>query len=71
MSPLTAFVYRSLGHERTIAAREQATRMFRHRISPREFLLTLERTMVRDVTKACAHIALSRMEALLEVEARL
>jgi hypothetical protein len=71
VSPLTAYVYRSLGHEGMLAARSQATRMFRRNTSPRQFLATLDRTMVRDVTKACAQIALSRMERLLELEARL
>src|SRR5688572_13219438 len=49
VSPLTAFVYRSLGHEGTAAARKQATRMFNRRISPRDFLATLDREIVRNV----------------------
>jgi len=71
VSPLTAFVYCSLGSEGTVLARRKATRMFTRRISAREFLAALDRTMVRDVTKACAQIALSRREALLAVDARL
>ncbi|HEY2775698.1 MAG TPA: hypothetical protein VGK20_16780 [Candidatus Binatia bacterium] len=71
VSPLTAFVYRSLGDEGTARARLQATRMFARKISAREFLVTLDRTMVHDVTRACAQIALSRTEALLAVDASL
>ncbi len=71
VSPLTAFVYRSLGHEGTAAARHQAARMFARQISPRDFISTLDRTMVRNVTKACAQIALSRMESLLAIDAGL
>ena len=71
VSPLTAFVYRSLGHEGTTAARKQATRMFNRRLSARDFLSTIDRTLVRDVTKACAKIAHSRTESLLALEARL
>jgi len=40
-------------------------------MSPRDFLLTLDRTMVRSITKACGQIALSRVDALLAVDARL
>jgi len=71
VSPLTAFVYRSLGVDGTVLARRQATRMFQGRISPRDFLAGLDRTMVRHVSKACAQIALSRTEALLAIEKRL
>jgi len=71
VSPLTAFVYRSLGHDRTARAREQAAKMFARKISPGQFLATLDRTMVCDVTKACAQIALSRSQALLAIEGKL
>jgi hypothetical protein len=68
VSPLTAFVYRSLGQEGTAAARKQATRMFNRKISPHEFLATLDRKLVRDVTIACAEIAVSRRDSLLAIE---
>jgi hypothetical protein len=71
VSPLTAFVYRSLGEEGAARARQQATRMFNRKISARDFLATLDRTMVRNVTRACAEIAVSRRETLLAVDARL
>lgn len=71
VSPLTAFVYRSLGHEGTAEARRQAARMFNRKLSARDFLATLDRDMVRGVTKACAEIALSRRESLLAMESRL
>jgi len=71
VSPLTAFVYRSLGHEGTALARKQATRMFSRKVSARDFLAALDRTMVRNVAYACAQIALSRAKMLLEVDAML
>jgi hypothetical protein len=71
VSPLTAFVYRSLGHDGTARARAQAARMFSGKLSARDFLATLDRTMVSNVTRACAEIALSRRETLLAVEAHL
>ncbi len=71
VSPLTAYVYRSLGEAGTAAARAQATRMFNRKLSARDFLGSLDRTMVRDVMKACAEIALSRRETLLAAHARL
>src|SRR5262249_19355259 len=68
VSPLTAFVYRSPGHEGTAAARPQATRMFARKLSAREFLATLDAAMVRSVTKACAEVAVSRRDILLGLD---
>ena len=68
VSPLTEFVYLSLGEEGMDAARRQAARMFSRKISARDFLATLDRTMVRNVTKACAEIAVSRKETLLALD---
>jgi hypothetical protein len=70
VSPLTAFIYRSLGHEGMLEARKQATRMFARKLSAKDFLASLDRKMVLDVARACAEIALSRGEALLELETR-
>jgi hypothetical protein len=67
-SPLTAFVYRSLGREATKHALQHAKRMFSGGLRAREFLRGLDRETVRAVTQACAQIALSRSEALLAVE---
>lgn len=64
-SPLTAFIYRSLGHERTAHGLQQAKKVFAGDLPPLEFLKGLDRQMVRAVTKACAQIALTRRESLL------
>lgn len=68
-SPLAAFVYRSLGEDGMRRALEQAKRMFDGALLPREFLRQLDAEMVRAVTEACAHIALSRRDALLAIAA--
>ena len=67
-SPLTAFIYRFLGHGATRRALEQATQLFAGKLPPRKFLAALDRNMVRAVTGACAQIALSRRDALLSLE---
>jgi hypothetical protein len=67
-SPLTGFVYRSLGHVGTQHALRHAKRMFAGDLPAREFLSGQDREMVRAVTQACAQIALSRSDALLALE---
>jgi hypothetical protein len=67
-SPLTAFVYRYMGHEGTQQALCQAKLMFDGALHPKAFLQTLERDMVRAIIRACANIALSRKDALLALE---
>lgn len=69
-SPLAAFVYRCLGEDGMRRALEQAKRMFDGGLLPREFLRRLDGPMVKAVAEACAHIALSRREALLAIAAR-
>ncbi|MEN9377159.1 MAG: hypothetical protein RL710_2316 [Pseudomonadota bacterium] len=64
-SPLTAFVYRYMGHEGTAQVLCQAKLMFDGDLSPRAFLQTLDRDMVCAIIRACANIALSRKDALL------
>ena len=64
-SPLTSYVYRSLGNDGSLRALEQAKKMFAGELSARDFLGGLDREMVRSLTQACAHIAISRREALL------
>lgn len=64
-SPLTAYVYRSLGHNGMTAALAQAKRMFAGQLSAVEFLQGLDSTMVRGVIHACSKLALSRRDALL------
>lgn len=67
-SPLTEFVYRSLGHHGTQQALAQAQLMFDGQATPRAFLQTLDRDMVRATVRACAEIAVSRKTALLALE---
>lgn len=67
-SPLTEFVYQSLGQQGTRQALAQAQRMFDGQTSPLGFLQTLDRDMVRATLRACAEISVSRKEALLALE---
>jgi hypothetical protein len=67
-SPLTAFVYRGLGHDGIKRALQRAKKMFGGDVPPRDFLSALERDMVRAVARACAQIALSRTAPLLALE---
>ena len=68
-SPITAFVYRCIGHVGIVHVLEQAHKMFDASLSPRAFLQSLDRPMVRTITLACSHIALSRSAALQELAA--
>ena len=65
VSPLTAYVYRSLGNDGAASALAQAKKMFADELSARDYLGGLDRDMVRSLTQACAHIAISRREPLL------
>ena len=67
-SPLTEFVYRFLGQAGTQHALEQAKQMFDGQMSTRVFLQSLDRDMVRAIVRACAEIAVSRRDALLNLE---
>ena len=65
VSPLTAWVYRSLGIEGSTAALAHARKLFEGKMSAPDFLQTLDQTMVRALAESCAHIAISRRDALL------
>lgn len=67
-SPLTAFVYRFIGHAGMREALLQARQMFDGTLEAPAFLRTLDRDMVRAITHACAQIAISRRDALLTLE---
>lgn len=67
-SPLTAYVYRFMGHERTQKTLQAARQMFSGDLSAHAFLKTLNRDMLHAIIRACAKIALSRNEALLALE---
>ncbi|MDP2678320.1 MAG: hypothetical protein Q8O85_06305 [Rhodoferax sp.] len=70
-SPLTAFVYRHMGHQGTQQAFRNAKHMFEGHLAPQAFLQTLDRDMVRSILQACARIALSRSAALQTLETML
>jgi len=70
-SPITAFVYRYIGHRGTQDALDFANEMFKGRRTPLAFLQALDRTMVCAIVRGCAQIALSRREGLQALEQRL
>lgn len=70
-SPLTAFVYRFIGHTGMHQALDLARQMFDGTLEAPDFLRTLDRDMVRAITHACAQIAVSRRDALLSLEKNL
>jgi hypothetical protein len=63
-SPLTAFVYRSLGHQGTLRLLFDAQSMFDGGVEAMAFLHKLPPTLVKPVALACARIALSRADKL-------
>ncbi|MEO7108072.1 MAG: hypothetical protein ABIZ09_16980 [Rhodoferax sp.] len=67
-SPITAFVYRSIGDKGTLMALAQARKMFNASLPPIAFLRSLNRDMVRAIVRACMHISLSRRDALLALD---
>ncbi len=67
-SPLTAFVYRHLGYEGTRKTLRHARDMFAGITTPQVFLQTQNRDMVCAIAQACSCIALSRSEALQELQ---
>ncbi len=68
VSPLTAFVYRYLGHDGTLRALSMAKQMFAGDLTAQDFLRSLDQNMVRALIRACARIALSRETPLLALE---
>ena len=67
-SPLTAFVYRYLGFHGTRTTLRHARDMFAGITTPLAFLQTQNRDMVGAIIQGCAHIALSRAQALQELQ---
>ncbi|MCF8168914.1 MAG: hypothetical protein K9K38_08115 [Rhodoferax sp.] len=70
-SPLTAFLYRSLGHQGTVDAFSLACRWFAGQLSANEYLRGLDRATVLALVQACARIAISRRNALETLAASL
>jgi hypothetical protein len=63
-SPLTAFVYRSLGDENMAMAFDQANKMFNQEVSCIAFLKSLNPELVSAIIEACSQIAISRAPQL-------
>ncbi|WP_342620572.1 hypothetical protein [Rhodoferax sp. GW822-FHT02A01] len=71
VSPLTAFIYRSLGPQGCDAALAASRRMLIGEMSTRDFLMTLNPSMLRTIIDACARIAISRKDRLNQLRAAL
>lgn len=65
VSPITAFVYRHIGHRGIQDARVLAREMFEGHRTPLAFLQALHPPMVGTIVRGCAQIALSRRAGLL------
>jgi hypothetical protein len=69
-SPLSAFLYRRLGHNATMNATENAKRMFRSEISPEQFLDLMDPDTLSRVAEAASHLAITRKAELSEISRR-
>ena len=63
-SPLSAFIYKTLGGDRSHSYLNLARQMFAGQISAREFLDKIDHKIVSAIARSCAVIALSRRERL-------
>ncbi len=70
-SPLTAFLYRSLGDDGMRALIGQARQMFAGTLTPVAFLLSLPKLPVIAIIDGCRHIAISRVDRLEALRARI
>ncbi|MBL6985473.1 MAG: hypothetical protein ISR72_00260, partial [Methylobacter sp.] len=70
-SPLTAFMYRFLGHEGTQYALQQSKRMFAGELQAFDFIKELNFDMISAIIVACAQIAISRRDALINLQGTL
>lgn len=70
-SPLTVFIYRCMGHDGSLQALQLSKCMFAGEMSAFEFLKSLDQEMIGAIADACAHIAISRREALLKLKIKL
>jgi hypothetical protein len=71
ISPLTAYMYRCLGVAGSVAALGHARLMVSGALEPRQFLATLPLEMLGSIIDACARIAVSRREPLLQLKRNL
>jgi len=69
VSPLTAFIYRSLGHEGSATAFANSLRMAQGAMPPLAFLQTLTPRMLHIIMDACMRITISRRARLLQLRA--
>jgi hypothetical protein len=70
-SPLTAFIYRCMGHGASLRALQQSKRMFAGELPAFDFLKSLDPEMTGAVINACVHIAISRREPLRKLQMKL
>jgi hypothetical protein len=63
-SPLSAFVYKSLGSKRCAELLAKAQELFAEKITYVDFLSEFDRPVLSLIAQACAHIALTRQTAL-------
>jgi hypothetical protein len=63
-SPLSAYIYRALGKDGMERLLADAKRFFKAELSAQSFLELQNPELVRNLARACAHIALSRSAAL-------
>jgi hypothetical protein len=71
VSPLTAYVYRCLGVAGSATALAHAQQMASGTLQPARFLATLPPDMLGSVIDACARIAISRSDKLVELKTSL
>ena len=69
--PLTACVYGFLGREGTQNARQQAVQMFDGTLTPRTFLLAMERDLVCTVIRVMAATDTAGKDTLFALQSRL
>lgn len=63
-SPLSAFIYKSLGSKRCMELLENARDFFSEKIYYHEFLTNFDAPVLSAIAQACAKIAITRAEAL-------
>ena len=61
------FVYRTLGPDRVRKYLANAEAMFSGKLSPTEFLVQLDDSVLRPMAYACAMISVSRRDQLLKL----
>lgn len=65
-SPLTLFIYKSLGHKRAFKSLDLAQEMFAGKLSPREFLKRIDHRTAAAVAQASAFMVPTRSDRLMQ-----